>query len=157
MDKSVHADSFRDLRVYQKAIQVEGAIMALSRSFPIEERYSLTDQVRRSSRSVGAQIAEAWAKRRYVAHFTSKLTDADAEQMETQHWLEAATRAGYTSPSEIDPILQELRDIGRMLNGMIHKAALFCGSESPCVREGTTDYAAFLADHGSRITDHSLA
>lgn len=155
MDKSTHADSSRALRVYQKAVVVEGAVMALSRSFPVEERFSLTDQIRRSSRSVGAQIAEASANRRYSAHFASKLTDADAEQMETQHWLETAVRAGYVSAPEIEPVLQDLRDIGRMLNGMIHKADLFCGPGPSCVSEDTPDYGGASADHGIRIPDHA--
>ena len=74
-----HAKSFRDLVVYQKAKKVSRAIFELSKSFPKEETYSLIDQIRRASRSIGAQIAEAWAKRRYARHFVSKLTDADAE------------------------------------------------------------------------------
>ena len=78
-----HARSFRDLAVYQKARTVSRSIFELSKDFPKEETYSLTDQIRRASRSIGAQIAEAWAKRRYERHFVSKLTDADAEQMET--------------------------------------------------------------------------
>ena len=77
--------SFRDLRVYQLAMELQQQIFELTRAFPKEETYSLTDQIRRSSRSVGANLAEAWHKRRYPAHFVSKLTDADAEQAETQH------------------------------------------------------------------------
>ena len=86
MTELSHARSFRDLAVYQKARKVSRAIYKISKGFPKEETYSLTDQIRRSSRSIGAQISEAWAKRRYERHFVSKLTDADAEQMETQHW-----------------------------------------------------------------------
>lgn len=82
-----HANSFRDLLVYQKVRAVAREIFALTKRFPKEEVFSLTDQIRRSSRSLGAQIAEAWAKRRYEAHFVSKLTDADGEQQETQHWI----------------------------------------------------------------------
>ena len=67
----------------------------MTKSFPKEEMYSLTDQIRRSSRSVGAQIAEAWAKRHYEKHFISKLTDSDGEQHETQHWIEVAEDCGY--------------------------------------------------------------
>ena len=84
--------SFRDLKVYQLALELQQAVFEVSKTFPIEERYALTDQIRRSSRSVGANIAEAWQKRRYVAHFISKLTDADGEQAETQHWLDTARR-----------------------------------------------------------------
>src|SRR5262245_56625403 len=85
--KPGYAESFRDLRVYQKARELSRAVFELSKTFPREERYSLTDQIPRASWSIGAQIAEAWGKRRYENHFTSKLTDADSEQMETQHWL----------------------------------------------------------------------
>lgn len=79
------ANSFRDLEVYKLSREFSKEIFDLTKRFPPEERYSLTDQIRRSSRSVGAQIAEAWAKRRYEKHFVSKLTDADGEQQETQH------------------------------------------------------------------------
>jgi four helix bundle protein len=85
MSSLPHAESFRDLIVYQKARQLSKEIFQVTKSFPREETYSLTDQIRRSSRSIGAQIAEAWAKRRYEKHFLSKLTDADGEQQETQH------------------------------------------------------------------------
>ena len=85
MDKLSHANSYRDLIVYQKSMDVANYIFTVSKSFPREEMYSLTDQIRRSSRSIGAQIAEARAKRRYEKHFINKLTDADGEQSETQH------------------------------------------------------------------------
>ena len=87
MRKAYHAHSFRDLLVYQKASEVTESIFEISKNFPREELFALTDQIRRSSRAIGAQLAEAWGKRRYEKHFISKLTDADAEQMETQHWI----------------------------------------------------------------------
>ena len=90
MPELQHAKSFRDLIVHQKARALARRIFELSKSFPKEEAYSLTDQIRRASRSVGAQIAEAWGKRQYERHFVSKLTDADAEQLETQHWTDVA-------------------------------------------------------------------
>ena len=90
-----HADSFRDLIVYQKSTQVPREIFKITKSFPRQETYSLTDQIRRSSRSLGANISESWAKRRYEKHFISKLTDADGEQMETQHWIETAFDCEY--------------------------------------------------------------
>ena len=77
--------TFRELRVYQEACELDFAIFRVTKGFPKEELYSLTDQVRRSSRSIGANIAEAWAKRRYPAHFVSKLTDSDGELQETRH------------------------------------------------------------------------
>jgi four helix bundle protein len=85
--------SFRDLRVYKLAFEVQQEIFEISKGFPVEERYALADQIRRASRSIGANLAEAWQKRRYVAHFVSKLTDADGEQAETQHWLDTARLA----------------------------------------------------------------
>src|SRR5512136_1881255 len=100
-----HAKSFRDLVVYQNAKKVSHTIFEISRSFPKEETYSLTDQIRRSSRSVGAQIAEAWAKRRYERHFVSKLTDADAEQMETQHWIDEACYCQYLDTKQAEELI----------------------------------------------------
>ena len=85
----------RDLDVYQVSFDIAMQIFQKSKSFPVEERYSLTDQVRRSSRSVCANIAEAWRKRRYEASFVSKLSDAEAEAAETQVWIEFAVRCGY--------------------------------------------------------------
>src|SRR5512143_2029880 len=86
---------FRELDVYQLAMETAMEIFDLTKSFPLEEKYSLTDQVRRSSRSVCANIAEAWRKRRYSAAFISKLSDAEAEAAETGVWLELAVRCGY--------------------------------------------------------------
>ena len=83
-----HAKSFRDLVVYQKAKKVSRKIFEISKGFPREETYSLTDQIRRASRSIGAQIAEAWAKRDYEKHFQSKLTGADAERQSIHPFLE---------------------------------------------------------------------
>ena len=85
-----YVKSFRSLEVYMLSRLLSKEIFEVSKKFPKEEMFSLTDQIRRSSRSVGAQIAEAWAKRKYERHFVSKLTDADGEQLETQHWLEVA-------------------------------------------------------------------
>lgn len=122
-----HAKSFRDLLVYKKTRAVTREIFEVSKSFPKEEMYSLTDQVRRSSRSIGGQIAEAWAKRRYERHFISKITDAGGDQLETQHWIDTAEDCGYLSPSRADQLNSEFSEIGRMLNSMINKAEQFCG------------------------------
>src|SRR5512139_179715 len=111
-----YARSFKELRVYQKAREVSRAVFQLSKSFPKDEIYSLTDQFRRAARSIGAQIAEAWGKRRYEKHFTSKLTDADAEQMETQHWLGEALDCGYLSPANATQLNSGLEETGRMLH-----------------------------------------
>jgi four helix bundle protein len=114
MEELHHANSFRDLIVYQKARVVAKDIFQISKSFPKDETYSLTDQLRRSSRSVGAQIAEAWGKRQYKKHFLSKLTDADAEQLETQHWIDAAFDCGYVTQDQQRTLLVLLCEIGRM-------------------------------------------
>ena len=102
--------------------------------------FSLTDQMRRSVRSIGAQITEAWAKRRYERHFVSKLTDADAEQRETQHWIEEATDCEYLSPEKRTEIVNELKEIGKMLNSMMNKSSSFCGENTYVVRESLAEY-----------------
>lgn len=138
-----YARSFKDLRVYEKAREVSRMVFKFSKAFPKEEMYSLTDQVRRAARSVGAQIAEAWGKRRYEKHFVSKLTDADAEQMETQHWVGEALDCGYITPTEAGQANSKLEEIGRMLHSMMEKSDSFCGSPEGVLREDATDY--FLA------------
>ena len=137
--------SFKELRVYRKAREVSQAVFRLSKAFPREETYSLTDQFRRAARSVGAQIAEAWGKRRYEKHFVSKLTDADAEQLETQHWVGEALDCGYLSRGEAAPLISCLEEIGRMLNSMMEKAESFCGPLDGVVHEDTTAY--FVTAH----------
>jgi four helix bundle protein len=121
-----HAKSFRDLEVYKLSRELAKQIFQLSKGFPNEETYSLTDQVRRSSRSIGAQIAEAWAKRRYEKHFVSKLTDVDGEQQETQHWLETAFDCNYLDKTVLEDFLNGYESVGKMINGMINKSNLFC-------------------------------
>ena len=118
--------SFKDLRVYQFAFELQQELFEISKLFPSEERYALTDQLRRSSRSVGANLAEAWQKRRYVAHFVSKLTDADGEQAETQHWLDTATACDYLSEKEQAALLAKCTRIGQMLGTMMAKPEKFC-------------------------------
>jgi four helix bundle protein len=135
-----YAKSFKDLLVYQKAREVSRAAFRLSKAFPKEEMYSLTDQFRRAARSIGAQVSEAWGKRRYEKHFVSKLTDADAEQMETQHWVAEALDCGYLSPSDAAQLNSALVEIGRMLNSMIEKSDSFCRSPGVILREEATDY-----------------
>jgi four helix bundle protein len=89
-----------DLEVYGKAFDAAMRIFALSKTFPAEENYSLTDQIRRSSRSVCANLAESWRKRRYEAAFLSKLSDCEAEAAETQVWIQFAVKSGYLSRDE---------------------------------------------------------
>ena len=95
MAEFIYARNFKELVAYQAAFDLSRRVFELSKAFPEEEKFSLTSQIRRSSRSIGAQIAEAWAKRKYERHFVSKLTDADGEQMETQHWVRTAFSCGY--------------------------------------------------------------
>ena len=135
MEKPGYAKSFRELVVYQKARSVAKAVFEITKNFPIEEMYSLTDQMRRSSRSIGAQIAEAWAKRRYEKHFVSKLTDSDGEQLETQHWVDTAGDCGYLAKEQVKNLNADLNEIGRMLNSMIDKAHQFCGQHGKTVRK----------------------
>src|SRR5512133_77847 len=126
--------SYRELEVYRQAFKVQQDIFDISKQWPRIEDYALTDQIRRSSRSVGANIAEAWAKRRYEAHFISKLTDADGEQYETQHWLETVVECGYLEAGKGAKILGQCKQIGRLLGGMIEKANLFCGKTALEIR-----------------------
>lgn len=92
---------YKQLRVYQEAMEASMIIFEVSKRFPPEEKYSLVDQIRRSSRSVCANIAEAWSKRLYSAHFVSKITDAEAEAQETRVWIEFCERCGYLSDTEV--------------------------------------------------------
>ena len=135
-----HASGFRELLVYQKARELSKIIFSLTASFTKEEMYSLTDQIRRSSRSVGANIAEAWAKRRYEKHFLSKLTDADGEQQETQHWIDTAVDCGYWKSEDALKLRQKCEEIGRLLGGMMAKAEMFCGKLLQEVREDQAEY-----------------
>lgn len=114
-----YVKSYRDLEVYKLSRKIGKEIFNLTKDFPPEEKYSLTDQIRRSSRSVGAQIAEAWGKRRYEMHFILKLTDADAEQLETQHWLEVSEECQYLNSAEAELLLHKCESIGKMIQKMI--------------------------------------
>ena len=118
--------SFRDLRVYKAAFELQQQIFELTKGFPKEEQYSLTDQIRRSSRSIGANIAEAWQKRRYPAHFVNKLSDSDGEQAETQHWLDTAKSCGYIEHESYTELMDLCCSIGRMLGNMISQPESFC-------------------------------
>jgi four helix bundle protein len=123
---SERISSFKDLRVYKLAFELQQEIFAVSKRFPVEERYSLTDQIRRSSRSIGANISEAWQKRPYIAHFVSKLTDADGEQAETQHWLETAAACKYILEPEEKTMSERCSRIGRMLGAMMADPDKWC-------------------------------
>jgi four helix bundle protein len=147
MSKLEYANSFRDLMVYRKSRELSLAIFRLTKRFPNEETYSLTDQIRRSARSIGAQISEAWAKRQYEKHFLSKLTDSDGEQQETQHWIETALDCEYISQEEADHLLEKCTEIGRLLGGMMAKAEQFCKPSPYKIHEEQPEY--FINSHPS--------
>ena len=119
-------ESFRDLKVYKLAFELQQEIFQKSKGFPREEVYSLTDQIRCSSRSIASNIAEAWQKRRYEAHFVSKLSDSDGEQTETQHWLDTSYACAYISKDEHQYLMEKCQEIGRMLGGMMSNPETFC-------------------------------
>src|SRR5712692_3393215 len=113
-------NSYKDLRVYQSAMEAAMRIFHLTKNFPPEEKYSMVDQMRRASRSVCANIAEAWRKRRYQAAFIAKLSDAESEACETQVWLEFANRCHYldeTTKAELDNAYEQiLSQLVRMID-----------------------------------------
>ena len=111
--------TYKDLIVYQKSFKLAMDIFWISKKFPKEELYSLTDQIRRSSRSTAINILEAYRKRRYPAHFISKLTDADMENTETQGWLEFAKECNYISNDEYKTLSDLSEEISKMLAHMI--------------------------------------
>ncbi len=110
---------FQDLLAYKKSIDLAMNIFEISKKFPKEEVYSLTDQVRRSSRSVTANLAEAYRKRTYPKHFRSKLTDCDAENAETQVWIEFAYRCNYINENLYQELLNQSEEVGKLINYMI--------------------------------------
>lgn len=118
--------SFKDLVVYQRAFELAMEIFHLTKKFPKVEQFSLTDQIRRSSRSICANLTESWRKRRYPAHFVSKLTDADAETSETMVWLDFALRCDYLLPDVHKQLQLEYEQIGKMLGSMIAAPEKFC-------------------------------
>lgn len=130
-----------ELRVYQLAFKCGMEIFELSKAWPKEERYSLTSQIRRASRSVPANIAEAWRKRRYVAHFVSKLSDADGESAETQTWLDFATECGYLAEEDRMRISEAYDTIcGSLVKKMMNNPDPWCGPAS--VREDKAQYGS---------------
>ena len=118
-------NSAKDLNVYKKAYALSMEIFKLSKEWPADERYSLTDQIRRSSRSVCANLREAWAKRRYEAHFISKLTDCDGENSETDTWLDYAKDCEYISAEQHEHLTEESESVGRMLGKMLNEHSSF--------------------------------
>ena len=118
-------NSAKDLEVYKKAYQVAMRVFEVSKRFPPEERYALTGQIRRSSRSVCLNLREAWAKRRYEAHFVSKLTDCDGENSETDSSLDFAKDCGYITTLEHKELTGFCHEVGKMLGSMINNPDSF--------------------------------
>jgi four helix bundle protein len=132
--------SAKDLSVYQKGYALAMEIFGVSKSWPPVEKYALTDQIRRSSRSVCTNLREAWSKRRYAAHFLSKLTDSDGENGETETWLNFAKDCGYLSSQSHDRLAGECRAVGAMLGAMIKNPTPFLISPPP------TDFRPPISD-----------
>ena len=113
---------FRDLIVYRKAFRLAMRIFEVSKGFPKEEMYSLTDQIRRSSRSVCAQMAEAYRRTSFPRHFFSKITDADAENSETMVWIDFARTCGYIDESTYQTLADLVKEVGALLGGVLRKS-----------------------------------
>jgi four helix bundle protein len=126
MDRQTRIRHFRDLEVYQRAFLLAMTIYERTKTFPPEEKYSLTDQIRRSSRSICSNIAEAWRKRKYAAVFQNKLTDAMQEASETQSWLEFSLACNYINKDLFRDLDAECERIISMLNAMEKNAEKFC-------------------------------
>ncbi len=121
----------RDLIVYQKAFALAMRIFQITKKYPKEEKYSLVDQIRRSSRSVCSCVAEAYRKRKYQPYFVNKCSDADGENSETIVWLEFSLANEYISQEEFNQFEQDAEEIGRMLNSMIENPEKFLPKEKP--------------------------
>jgi four helix bundle protein len=139
--------SFRGLRVYQLARSASGDVFEVSKSFPRDERYTLTDQIRRSSRATKALIAEGWARRRYKAVFISKIDEALGEATETQSWLDDAADRGYLRNEQFERMDKDWTAIAAMLARMIDRASDFCKYDSD------TDYRGVVMDDPSSWQD----
>ena len=111
--------SYKDLLAYKKAFELAMEIFQISKNFPIEEKYSLTDQIRRSSRSVCSNLAEGYRKRQYEAHFLSKVSDADMENSETQVWIDFLLGCNYITKELHETLIEKSEEIGRLINHMI--------------------------------------
>lgn len=117
--------SAKELTVYKRAYELAMEVFETSRKFPSDERYSLTSQIRRSSRSVCLNLCEAWAKRRYEAHFLSKLTDCDGENSETDTSLDFALSCGYITHDQHAKLTTKSHEVGRMLGAMLQAPEKF--------------------------------
>src|SRR5205809_2665022 len=140
---------YKDLRVYRLAFESAMEIFQLSKRFPSEEKFSLTDQIRRSSRSVCANIAEAWRKRRYEAAFVSKLSDSDGEAAETEVHLQFALSCGYLSAPKHAELLDHYDHVCSQLSKMMNDAASWCGTGCE-LRELPAEYFVGASEWGAR-------
>ena len=129
-DRSKRLESAKDLAVYKLGHELAMKIFETTKRFPSEEKYALTSQIRRSSRSICLNLREAWAKRRYQAHFVSKLTDCDGENSETDSSLDFAKDCGYISAEQHRALTATCAEIGRMLGGMMKKSDSFLTSDA---------------------------
>lgn len=136
--RAMSVSHYKELRVYDWCVELRRNVFELSRAWPKEERYALTDQARRSSRAIGANIAEAWAKRRYERHFVSKLTDALAEAEETTVWLDVAEECGYLDATMHYDLEQLCHRICGGLVKMMHEPGKWCAGTT--VREEIAPY-----------------
>src|SRR6266699_1956981 len=136
----MRVEDYKDLRVYRLAFESAMEIFELGKRFPSEEKFSLTDQIRRSSRSVCTNIAEAWRKRRYQAAFVSKLSDSDGESAETEVHLQFALRCGYVSAEDHAKLLDHYDHICRQLTNMMKQAPSWCGDSGCELREMPLEY-----------------
>jgi four helix bundle protein len=118
-------NSAKDLNVYKEAYALSMAIYTVSKKWPKQEQYSLTDQIRRSSRSVCGNLREAWSKRRYEAHFLMKLTDCDGENSETDTWLDFAKDCGYLNEADYERLNEKCENVSKMLGSMTRNPSKF--------------------------------
>src|SRR5262249_49768702 len=139
LSENMKVADYKDLRVYKLAFESAMEIFRLSRQWPAEEKFSLTDQIRRSSRSVCTNIAEAWRKRRYEAAFVSKLSDSDTESAETEVHLEFALQCGYLHPDKHSELCDHYDHICGQLTKMMNDSGSWCGTDSE-LREVPLDY-----------------
>ena len=126
MNKRWDIKHFRDLEVYRRSFEASITFFQLTKAFPAEERYSLVDQIKKASRSVCSNLAEAWRKRRYIAVFKNKITDSMQEASETQCWLEFSLACGYIDRTAFENLDKEYEEIIGMLSSMDNKAEKFC-------------------------------
>ena len=127
--------NFKETALYKKAFALSMEIFEISKSFPKEEKYSMTDQIRRSSRSICVNIGEGYRKRKYPKHFSSKMTDADSECTETQIWLDISRDCKYITDETRSKLVADYEEIGRMLGGMADNPEKFLPKQKPLTYE----------------------